>query len=50
MAAIALVGENALDGVADQRLDLGNDGRQCVAVIDPMGSGWRPADWQNEVA
>ena len=37
MAAIALVGEDALDGVADERLHLRDDGRQRVAVIGVAG-------------
>jgi hypothetical protein len=33
VAAIAGVGDQTLDGVADQGLHGGNDGRQSVAVI-----------------
>jgi hypothetical protein len=37
VAPIALVEENALDGVADQRLHLGDDDCKRVAVIGVAG-------------
>ena len=37
MAAIAGVGEDALDGVADERLHVRDDGCQRVAVIGIAG-------------
>ena len=50
MAAIALVDIGAFDLTACELLGVLDDGCQGMAVVDPMGSGWRPADWQNEVA
>jgi hypothetical protein len=37
VAAIPLVGEDAIEGVADQRLHLGNHGCQRVTVIGIAG-------------
>ena len=37
VAAISLVGEEALDGVADERFHLRDDGRQRMAVIGIAG-------------
>ena len=50
VAAIALVDIGALDCATGELLGGIDDAAERMSVVDPMGSGWRPAYWQNEVA
>ena len=50
VAAIALIDIGAFDCATGELLSGVDDAAERMSVVDPMGSGWRPAYWQNEVA